>query len=103
MPLSGTLLKAQIIDAGAEINGFTPKKSIETVEILLELIKQSLRISTSDDVYQTGIFFRNGRSGFGDCDARLQSENENCAHPNSRTKDFFDNGSGIASELLLGG
>jgi len=42
MPLSGTLTKAHIIDAVAERNGFTPKRSIETVEILLELIKQSL-------------------------------------------------------------
>ncbi len=41
MPLSGTLTKAQTIDAVVERNGFTRKKSIETVEILLELIKQS--------------------------------------------------------------
>jgi integration host factor subunit alpha len=42
MPLSGTLTKAHIIDAVIEQNGYTRKKSIETVEILLELIKQSL-------------------------------------------------------------
>ena len=42
MPLSGTLTKAHIIDAVIEQNGYTLKKSIETVEILLELIKQSL-------------------------------------------------------------
>ncbi len=42
MPLSGTLTKAHIIDAVAERNGFTRKRSIETVEILLELIKQSI-------------------------------------------------------------
>ena len=42
MPYPGTLTKAHIIDAVAERNGFTRKKSIETVEILLELIKQSL-------------------------------------------------------------
>jgi integration host factor subunit alpha len=42
MPKSGTLTKAKIIDAVAKRNGFTRKKSIETVEILLELIKQSL-------------------------------------------------------------
>ena len=42
MPLSGTLTKAHIIDAVAERNGFTRKRSIETVKILLELIKQSL-------------------------------------------------------------
>ncbi len=40
MPLSGTLTKAHIIDAVAERNGFTRKKSIDTVEILLEHIKQ---------------------------------------------------------------
>jgi nucleoid DNA-binding protein len=42
MPKLGTLTKAHIIDAVAERNGFTRKKSIDTVEILLELIKQSL-------------------------------------------------------------
>lgn len=42
MPLSGTLTKAHIIDAVIEQNGYTRRKSIETVEILLELIKQSL-------------------------------------------------------------
>ena len=42
MPLSGTLTKAQIIDTVAERNGFTRKKSIETVETLLELIKSEL-------------------------------------------------------------
>jgi hypothetical protein len=48
MPYPGTLTKAHIIDAVAERNGFTRKKSIETVEILLELIKQSLE--SGDDV-----------------------------------------------------
>ena len=38
MPKSGALTKAHIIDAVAERNGFTRKKSIETVEILLEII-----------------------------------------------------------------
>ena len=52
MPLSGTLTKAHIIDAVAERNGFTRKKSIETVEILLELIKQSL--ASGDDVLISG-------------------------------------------------
>ena len=42
MPLSGTLTKAHIVEAVAEAIGFTRKKSIETVETLLELIKQSL-------------------------------------------------------------
>ena len=52
MPLSGTLTKAHIIDAVAERNGFTRKKSIETVEILLELIKQSL--ASGDDLLISG-------------------------------------------------
>ncbi len=40
--MSGTLTKALIVDAVAEANGFTRKKSVENFEILLELIKQSL-------------------------------------------------------------
>ncbi len=52
MPLSGTLTKAHIIDAVAERNGFTRKKSIETVEKLLKLIKQSL--ASGDDVLISG-------------------------------------------------
>ena len=52
MSLSGTLTKAQIIDAVAEKNGFTRKKSIETVEILLELIKRTLE--TGEDVLISG-------------------------------------------------
>jgi integration host factor subunit alpha len=52
MPLSGTLTKAHIIDAVAERNGFTRKKSIDIVEILLELIKQSLE--SGDNVLISG-------------------------------------------------
>ena len=53
MPLSGTLTKTQINDiVTEERNGFTRKKSIETVEILLELIKQSL--ASGDDVLISG-------------------------------------------------
>ena len=52
MSLSGTLTKAHIIDAVAEKNGFTRKKSIETVEILLELIKRTLE--TGEDVLISG-------------------------------------------------
>ena len=48
----GTLTKAHIVDAVKEQNGFTRKKSIETVEILLELIKQSLE--SGDDVLISG-------------------------------------------------
>jgi len=52
MSLSGTRTKAHIIDAVAERNGFTRKKSIDTIEILLELIKQSL--ASGDDVLISG-------------------------------------------------
>ena len=52
MPISGTLTKAHIIDAVTERNGFTCKKSIETVEILLEFIKQTL--DSADDVLISG-------------------------------------------------
>jgi integration host factor subunit alpha len=52
MPLSSAFTKAHIIDALAERNGFTRKKSMETVEILLELIKQSLE--SGDDVLISG-------------------------------------------------
>jgi integration host factor subunit alpha len=52
MPLSSTLTKVRIVDAVGERNGFTRKKSIETVEILLELIKQSLE--SGDDVLISG-------------------------------------------------
>lgn len=48
MPLSGTLTKAHIAEAVAEAIGFTREKTIETVETLLELIKQSL--ASCDDV-----------------------------------------------------
>jgi integration host factor subunit alpha len=48
MPLAGTLTKAHIIDAVIEQNGYTRKKSIETVERLLELIQQSL--TSGEDV-----------------------------------------------------
>jgi integration host factor subunit alpha len=52
MPKPGTLTKAHIIDEVAERNGYTRKKSIETIEILLELIKQSLE--SSNDVLISG-------------------------------------------------
>jgi len=52
MPLSSTLTKAYIIDAVAEKSGFRRKKSIDTVEILLELIKQSL--ASGDDLLFSG-------------------------------------------------
>jgi integration host factor subunit alpha len=52
MPLSGSLTKAHIVDAVAERNGYTRKKSIEIVEILLELIKRSLE--SGEDVLISG-------------------------------------------------
>ncbi len=52
MPLSGTLTKAHIVEAVAETIGFPRKKSIEPVETLLELIKQSL--ASGDDVSISG-------------------------------------------------
>ena len=52
MPKSGTLTKAHIFDAVAEANGFTRQKSIETVEILLELIKSNLE--SGNDVLISG-------------------------------------------------
>jgi integration host factor subunit alpha len=52
MPNSGTLTKAQIIDAVAESNGCTRKKSIETVETVLDLIKRSLE--SGEDVLISG-------------------------------------------------
>ena len=52
MPDTGTLTKAKIIDAVAESNRYTRNKSIDTVELLLELIKQSLE--PGDDVMTSG-------------------------------------------------
>ena len=52
MPKSGTLTKAQIIEAVVESNGYTRKKSIETVETVLELIKRSLE--SGEDVLISG-------------------------------------------------
>ncbi len=52
MPKSDTLTKAHIIDAVAESNGYTRKKSIETVETVLELIKRSLE--SGEDVLISG-------------------------------------------------
>jgi integration host factor subunit alpha len=48
MSKTGTLTKAHIINSVVETNGYTHRKSIETVEILLELIKRTLE--TGEDV-----------------------------------------------------
>jgi integration host factor subunit alpha len=47
-----TLTKSHIIDAIAEQNGFTRKKSSETVETILEIIKSTLE--SGDDVLISG-------------------------------------------------
>jgi len=47
-----TLTKAQIIKSISEQNGFTPGKSFDVVETLLELIKSTL--STGEDVLISG-------------------------------------------------
>ena len=47
-----TLTKSQIVEAIAEANGFTLKKSIETLEILLASIKSTL--ASGDDVLISG-------------------------------------------------
>ena len=47
-----TLTKSQLIDAVAEQNGFTRKKSTETVEIILEIIKSKL--ASGEDVLISG-------------------------------------------------
>jgi integration host factor subunit alpha len=52
LPKPGTLTKAHIVDAVIEQNRFTRKKSIETVETLLELIKSELK--SGDDVMISG-------------------------------------------------
>ncbi len=47
-----TLTKSQITDAIAEQNGFTKKKSSETVETILEIIKSTL--ASGEDVLISG-------------------------------------------------
>ena len=42
MQKTGTLTNAHIIKAVKETNGYTQQKAFETIEIMLELIKQSL-------------------------------------------------------------
>jgi integration host factor subunit alpha len=47
-----TLTKSHLIDAIAAQNGFTRKKSIETVEIIIEIIKSKL--ASGEDVLISG-------------------------------------------------
>jgi integration host factor subunit alpha len=50
--MPGTLTKADIINAIQRENGYTPKKSIELAEALLELIKKTLE--SGEDVMVSG-------------------------------------------------
>jgi len=52
MPVKGTLTKAHIVDAVIEANGFTRRKSVETIETLLKLIKSALE--SGEDVLISG-------------------------------------------------
>ena len=52
MPKKGTLTKAHIATALIEQNGFTQKKSFETVETILEIIKSTLE--SGEDVLISG-------------------------------------------------
>ena len=52
MPKKGTLTKAHIVNAVMEQNGFTQKKSFETVATMLEIIKSNLE--SGDDVMISG-------------------------------------------------
>ncbi len=52
MPKTGTLIKARIVEAVVESNGYTQQKAFETVEIMLELIKRSLE--NGEDVLISG-------------------------------------------------
>ena len=50
--MSDTLTKAHIVEAVAEANGYTHKRSVETVETLLEIIESELE--PGDDVMISG-------------------------------------------------
>jgi integration host factor subunit alpha len=52
MPKPAVLTKARIIDSVVVTNGFTPVKARETIEIILELLKQSLE--NGEDVLISG-------------------------------------------------
>ena len=52
MPKKDTLTKARIVNAVIEQNGFTQKKSLETVETILEIIKSTL--ASGEDVLISG-------------------------------------------------
>ena len=52
MPFKGTLTKAHIVESVIEATGFTRRKSVETIETLLELIKSTLE--SGEDVLISG-------------------------------------------------
>ena len=52
MPKPNNLTKVHIVDAVAEANGSTRRKSVETVKTLLELIKSTLE--SGEDVLISG-------------------------------------------------
>ena len=52
MPKKGTLTKAHIVNAVIEQTGFSQKKSFETIEALLEIIKSTLE--SGEDVLISG-------------------------------------------------
>ena len=47
--MSDTLTKAHIVEAVAEANGYTHKRSVETVEALLEIIKSTVSYQRKKD------------------------------------------------------
>jgi nucleoid DNA-binding protein len=55
MPESGKLTKARFVEALIECNGYTPKKSQKTIEIILEFIKSSLE--NGEDLLISGFCF----------------------------------------------
>jgi len=58
MPKTGTLTKAHIIDSIAETNGFTRIKTVETTEIMLELIKSTAGYSLMGRVLNDSMTMR---------------------------------------------
>jgi integration host factor subunit alpha len=52
MPKKGTLTKSHIVEDVAVANGFSLRKSIETVETVIELIKRSME--SGEDVLISG-------------------------------------------------
>ena len=53
MPLRGTLTKTRIVETVVETNRYTRQKAHETIEILLELISQSLKFG--EDLLISGV------------------------------------------------